>query len=54
MGLFEAAHEWEGGRVAKRPLPQSLSHILYNDTVIPYLKKFQETYKPLDTLIGFC
>ena len=55
MGLFGAAHGWEGGQ--KIPLPEifhTYPAVIKLGTVIPYLKKVQKIYKLRDTPLEFC
>ena len=59
MVIFGAADGWRerGGGVAKRPPLPKICHtfptMMKLDTVIPYLKKIQETYQSRDSPPGF-
>ena len=49
MGLFGAAHGWEG---SKRPkICHTYPKIMKLGTVIPYLKKIQKIHESRDTLL---
>ena len=53
MGLFGAAHEWEG-RAKKAPLPKichTYPTMMKLGTLITYQKKIQKIYKLRDTLL---
>ena len=55
MGFFRAAHGWGVGK--KAPLPKichTYPTMLNFGTVIPYLKKIQNTYESRDTPCEFC
>ena len=61
MGIFGAAHGWEGGAGQewgkKAPLPkicQTYPTMMKLSTVIPYLRKTQKMYKSRDTSLDFC
>ena len=57
MGFFRAVHRWGGQE--KRAWEGVLKvcqylAIMKLDTVVPYLKKIQKTYKSCDTPLKFC
>ena len=57
MGLFGAAHGWEGGGGFLAPLPK-ICHpyptMMKLGTVIPYRRKIQKMYKSRATFLEFC
>ena len=55
MGLFGAAHGWEGGNKAPfLKICHTDPTMMKLGTIISYLKKIQEIYKSLDTSLEFC
>ena len=56
MGLFGAAHGWEGGGGGRRLLPKichTYPTMMKLGTLILYLKKIQKIYKSHDTSLEF-
>ena len=56
MGLFEAAHGWEGDQKGSLPkICNTCSAMMKLGTVlIPYLKKIKKMYESCDTPLEFC
>ena len=56
MGIFGAAHGWEGGGVGNTPF-YKICHkhptVVKLGTVLPYLRKIQKIYKSRDTPLSF-
>ena len=55
MGIFGAAHRWEGGKKALlRKICYAYSTMIKLGTVIPYLKKLQKIYESREEPLKFC